>query len=323
MKNAIEVEGLVKRYRKAKENSVDGVSFSVREGEFFAFLGPNGAGKTTTLSILTTTLAKTGGSVKVAGYDLDGQEKEIRRRIGVIFQGSSIDDNLTAEENIRLHAMLYGVFSFRPYYSLMPVGYKNKVEELSEMLGLGGGAVFRPIKTFSGGMKRKLEIVRSLIHEPKVLFLDEPTTGLDPASRRVLWKYLRSVRQRAQTTMFLTTHYLEEAEDADNVAIINGGRIIMRGTPRDITHRLVQDVLVVDAEDRKILHETLLKHTAAIDGTGPFKVLLGANVRAQDVIKSIPIPLSVLDIDRPTLEEAYLKIIDGGEVAEYTQVHTT
>ena len=234
MNPIIEVKNLVKRYKKADENAVDGISFSVAEGEFFAFLGPNGAGKTTTISILTTTLAKTAGLARIAGFDLDKNEKEIRQSIGVIFQNHSLDKNLTGEENIRFHASLYGLHPFRPLYALMPDEYKKRVAELSRIVGIEK-YIFKPIKSYSGGMKRKLEIVRGLMHNPRVLFLDEPTTGLDPLSRKNVWEYLQNARKKENTTIFLTTHYLEEAESADNVCIINRGRIVAYGKPHDIS----------------------------------------------------------------------------------------
>ncbi len=233
MKPIIEVIQLVKKYKKAESNAVDDISFNVDEGEFFAFLGPNGAGKTTTISILTTILAKTSGKVKIAGFDIDKNQSEIRSRVGIIFQNPSLDRNLTAEENIRLHAILYGMYPFRPTYSTMPQSYKDRVKQLASVLGLGE-EIYKPISTFSGGMKRKLEIIRGLMHSPKVLFLDEPTIGLDPVSRRDLWNYLKKVRKESKTTIFLTTHYLEEAEDADHVAIINHGKIVTFGTPDEI-----------------------------------------------------------------------------------------
>jgi ABC-2 type transport system ATP-binding protein len=233
MSNIIKVKDLVKRYRKADKNAVDGVSFEVEEGSFFALLGPNGAGKTTTISILTTTLSRTSGEVKIAGYDVDKQSSLVRQNVGIIFQNPSLDLNLTAEENIRLHVILYGLYSFRPEYNLMPQTYKDRVMELAEILGFKN-EIFKPIKTFSGGMKRKLEIMRSLMHRPKVLFLDEPTSGLDPLSRKNLWEYLTQVRIAENTTIFLTTHYLEEAEEADNVCIINQGKIVVEGTPSQI-----------------------------------------------------------------------------------------
>lgn len=233
MQPIIEVKDLVKRYKKAKTNAVDGISFSVNPGEFFAFLGPNGAGKTTSISILTTTLGKTGGEVKIAGYDLDREPARVRREIGIIFQNPSLDENLTGEENVRFHALLYGLYPFRPTFKTMSRDYQKKLHELADVLGLQD-EIFNQIKTYSGGMKRKLEIIRSLMHHPKILFLDEPTSGLDPVSRRNLWDYLYQIRKHENVTIFLTTHYLEEAEDADRVCIINKGKIVALGTPQTI-----------------------------------------------------------------------------------------
>jgi ABC-2 type transport system ATP-binding protein len=219
----IEVTDLTKRYKNSTTNAVDGIFFTVAPGEFFALLGPNGAGKTTTISILTTTLAPTAGIARIAGYDVFQEAGQVRQNIGIIFQKPSLDLNLTAEENVRFHAILYGLYPFRPSYWLMPRAYKEQIETLANILGLNE-EIFKPIKQFSGGMKRKLEIIRSLIHQPRVLFLDEPTVGLDPASRRNLWEYLRQVRQESGTTVFLTTHYLDEAEEADKICIINKGK---------------------------------------------------------------------------------------------------
>ena len=230
---AVEVSGLVKRYRGSDRNAVDGISFTVGGGSFFTLLGPNGAGKTTTLNILTTTLAPTAGTACVAGADVVAEQSRVRRSIGIIFQTPSLDQNLTGEENIRLHAVMYGVAPYRPLYRFMPADYRSRVAELGDLLGLGA-EIFKPVRTYSGGMKRKLEIVRSLMHRPRVLFLDEPTSGLDVASRRALWTYLRDVRERSGTTLVLTTHYLEEAEDADEVCIIDRGHVVAQGSPAQL-----------------------------------------------------------------------------------------
>jgi ABC-2 type transport system ATP-binding protein len=186
MEAAIAVQNLVKRYRRGRKPAVDGLSFTVLPGELFALLGPNGSGKTTTVSILTTMLTKTSGTVRIAGCDLDTQAPLIRRRIGVIFQGPSLDLRLTAEENIRLHAAVYGCYGYRPCYRLMPAAYRNRVGELAAIMGLGAD-LFKPVQTFSGGMRRKLEVIRSLLQRPGVLFLDEPTAGLDAVARQSLW----------------------------------------------------------------------------------------------------------------------------------------
>lgn len=305
----IQVKNLVKRYKKADKNAVDGVCFDVQAGEFFAFLGPNGAGKTTTISVLTTTLAKSSGDVTIAGFDLDKQANRVRRSVGIIFQNPSLDLNLTAEENIRFHALLYGLYPYRPTYSLMPQKYKDQVSELAEILDIQD-QLFKPVKTFSGGMKRKMEIIRSLTHKPKVLFLDEPTSGLDPLSRKSLWEYLQKIKKEENTTIFLTTHYLEEAEGADSVAIINQGKIVSFGTPAEIKKQLVQEYVEVDAQDRKKLIAELAGNKLKFVVNGKIKIELKGR-SAQKVIQQIKTPLSFIAIHIPTLEDAYLEIIGG------------
>ncbi len=234
--SAIEVQHLVKRYRGADAYAVDDVSFDAAEGQLFCLLGPNGAGKTTTISILTTTLMLTSGRVRVAGIDVTTDPKGVRREIGIVFQGSSLDVNLTGEENVRLHAVLYGLYPWRPSYRLMSSGYRRTVDELAHVLGVGEH-MSRPVRHLSGGTRRKLEILRALLHQPRVLFLDEPTTGLDPETRRKVWEYLRLAREQQGTTVFLTTHYLEEAEDAHRICIMAGGRIIGLGSPDELKRR--------------------------------------------------------------------------------------
>jgi ABC-2 type transport system ATP-binding protein len=243
MRNAvIAVENLTKRHKNAEKPAVDNISFSVGEGEFFAFLGQNGAGKTTTVSILTTTLAKTEGSVTIAGYNIDREAREVRKNIGVIFQKPSLDLDLSAEENIRLHACMYGLCGYRPFFRWMPKSYRDRVMELAEIMGIAD-KLHRPIKTFSGGMRRKIEIIRSLLHRPAVLFLDEPTQGLDPVSRRGLWEYINATRKENGTTVFLTTHYLDEAENVDTLCMIEKGKIIFSGAPSELKQSLQSDSL--------------------------------------------------------------------------------
>ena len=303
----IRVEELVKRYKKADRNAVDGISFEVRAGEFFALLGPNGAGKTTTISILTTTLAPTGGRAMIDGRDIVAEASAVRKIVGIIFQKPSLDMNLTAEENVRFHAILYGLYPYAPTYGLMPRAYRDQVRELADLLQISED-IHKPMRTFSGGMRRKLEIVRSLIHRPKVLFLDEPTAGLDVPSRRTLWEYLTTIRRESGTTIFLTTHYLEEAEEADHVCIIDKGRVVSYGTPLDIKKELVQEYVLVDADDRRRLREELARLELPVEGDGPFKVML-AGRGVHPVLKSIDTPLSVVRTHAPTLEDAYLEIV--------------
>jgi ABC-2 type transport system ATP-binding protein len=239
---AVQVEHLVKRYRAARHNAVDDISFDVPAGQLFCLLGPNGAGKSTTLSILTTTLAPTSGRVRIAGRDLATEQAKVRRDLGVVFQQPSLDLNLTAEENIRLHAVLYGLYPWRPLYRLMPAGYRRQVQEAASVLDLSG-ILGQRARALSGGLRRRLEIVRALMHEPPVLFLDEPTAGLDPESRRSMWAHLRQARAAFGTTVFLTTHYLEEAEAADAVCVLARGRIIERGSPAAVKARQLSPTL--------------------------------------------------------------------------------
>jgi ABC-2 type transport system ATP-binding protein len=307
MSPIIEVQNLVKRYKRADTNAVDGVSFDVQPGELFALLGPNGAGKTTTISILTTTLAPTDGRVCIAGHDLEREAAAVRREVGIIFQKPSLDLNLTAEENVRFHAVLYGLYPFRPSFKLMPRPYQQQVQELSAILEIEHD-MFKPVKRFSGGMKRKLEIVRSLIHRPKVLFLDEPTVGLDPTSRRNLWDYLSTVRREQGTTVFLTTHYLDEAEQSDRICIISHGKIVSYGTPDEVKADLIEAYLLLDAADRNQLRGELRRLRVSFTETPRFKVMLNGHT-AQQVIQSISTPLTVLQTHTPTLEDAYVAIV--------------
>lgn len=305
----ITVDHLIKRYKKATQNAVNDISFHVNEGEFFSLLGPNGAGKTTTISILTTTLAKSSGTIEIAGFDLDKKPSEVRQRIGVIFQNPSLDKNLTAEENVRFHSILYNLYPFRPTFSLMPKTYQNRVYELAQVLQIEKD-IFKPIKTFSGGMKRKLEIMRSLMHHPKILFLDEPSSGLDPITRKNLWDYLEEVRQKQKITIFLTTHYLEEAEDSTHICVINQGKIISFGTPADLKMNLIEEYLLIDSKDKKKLISELKEKKLQFEDQEVLKVHLGKR-SAQEIISLIKTPLSVLKIHTPSLEEAYVEIIGG------------
>jgi len=226
MSEMIEVSELVKAFGDFR--AVDHASFSVAEGRIFGFLGPNGAGKTTTIKMLTTILKPSGGQIRVNGRDPAREPLEVRRSFGIVFQDSSLDSELTAFENMELHGALYGV----------PSGQmRERIEKLLkfvELLERGGDLV----KQFSGGMMRRLEIARALLHEPKVLFLDEPTVGLDPQTRNRIWSYIQSLSRERGTTVFFTTHYMEEAERvADEVAVIDRGKIVAQGAPSAIKEK--------------------------------------------------------------------------------------
>ncbi len=223
MPKAIEVRNLTKQF--GDFTAVDDISFAVDAGEIFAFLGPNGAGKSTTIKTLTTLLRPTKGIVKLAGHDVTKDQDAARSAFGIVFQDPSLDDELSAYENMELHAVLYGI---------PRVKIRASVEELLEMVDLADRRDSM-VKTFSGGMKRRLEIARGLLHEPHVLFLDEPTLGLDTQTRNLLWDYVKRLNKEKAMSVFFTTHYIEEAEKvADRIAIIDHGKIIVIGTSKDL-----------------------------------------------------------------------------------------
>jgi ABC-2 type transport system ATP-binding protein len=242
---------------------------------------------------------------------LDREAHEIRKKIGIIFQKPSLDLELTAEENIRLHICIQGLYAYSPFYRLMPSAYRHKIEELAAIVNLGGD-LFKPLKTFSGGMQRKLEITRSLMHEPDVLFLDEPTSGLDAESRAGLWQYLLQVQRTKQTTIFLTTHYIDEAEVADHVCIINHGKIIMHTTPQQMKHSLLDRYMLIDAADHEQLTTELASQgiSFSVNDTG-YKISY-TGMTPQAVIAQLETPLTLLKIYEPSLEEAYVHLLNEG-----------
>lgn len=314
MNSVITVENLFKQYDKAKKPSVDNISFNVGEGEFFALLGPNGAGKTTTISILTTTLNKTSGNINIAGYDLDKEAKKVREEIGIIFQKPSLDESLSAEENIRLHCCLYGLYSYKPFFRMMPTSYKNRIMELAEIVGIKD-SIFKRLSTFSGGMQRKLEIVRSLMHNPKILFLDEPTQGLDAVSRRSLWDYLNKVRKENGSTIFLTTHYLDEAESVDRVCIVDKGRIALLGSPEAMKEKLLRNEIILDSDNPKELEKELINMGLKVNRDNHLTVTY-KNRTPQQIISNLKTRLTLLKIHEPSLEDAYIHFLkqNGGEL---------
>jgi ABC-2 type transport system ATP-binding protein len=229
--NAIVVSELVKTY-KGDIQAVKGVSFCVRKGEVFAFLGPNGAGKSTTINILNTLIKPTSGQVRIAGYDIIQQSEMIRRKIGAALQVSAIDPELTGKELVVLHGRLYG---------LSKKEASKRATELLELVNLVKDAD-RPGGTYSGGMQRRLDLALTLVNRPEILFLDEPTVGLDPVGRVELWQEIRRLNQEYKTTIFLTTQYLDEADKvADNISIINDGMIVVSGSPRELKHSVAPD----------------------------------------------------------------------------------
>jgi ABC-2 type transport system ATP-binding protein len=247
LENAIETSELTRRFDRLV--AVDRLSISVERGEVFGLLGPNGAGKTTTISMLCTILKPTSGSARVNGFDIVKQDMQVRKSIGIVFQDPSIDDRLTGRENLYMHANLYGV----------PSGdQKSRIDGVLKLVELEGRAD-DILRTYSGGMRRRLEIARGLIHYPRVLFLDEPTIGLDPQTREHIWSYIEELRKAHDITMVLTTHYMEEADRlSDRIAIMDYGKIVASDTPSGLKETLEGDVITVKTEEANRLSSVLV-----------------------------------------------------------------
>ena len=297
--NSLTVEGLGKRFKDVE--AVKDVSFAVAEGEIFGFLGPNGAGKTTTINMLCTLLRPTSGTATVNGYDVVRQRKEVRRSLGLIFQETTLDDYLTAEQNLLFHAYAYGV----------PKSVREpRMKELLTMLELWDRRK-ESVATYSGGMRRRLEIARGLLHHPKVLFLDEPTLGLDPQTRRHIWRYILDLRERENLTFFMTTHYMDEAEHCDRIAVIDQGRIVALDTPDNLKDALGGDVLSLRSENNEAamleIRERYDLQPQLEDGQVVFNVPRGEQFLPEFVRRFGQRLLSV-GIRRPTLEDVFLKL---------------
>ena len=241
MEHIIEIEHLNKRF--AEVQAVRDLSFHVRPGELFAFLGVNGAGKSTTISILCGQLAKDSGSVRVCGESIDQNMPHIARKLGVVFQNSVLDGALSVRDNLRSRAALYGITG---------AAFKARLAELAELLDFSG-LLSRTVGKLSGGQRRRIDIARALLHRPEILILDEPTTGLDPQTRKLLWDVVRELRRRENLTVFLTTHYMEEAADADYVVILDSGAIAAEGTPLDLKNAYTGDFITLYGADAEAL----------------------------------------------------------------------
>jgi ABC-2 type transport system ATP-binding protein len=302
MSSIIEVKGLTKRFGSLE--AVHGISFEVEQGEVFGLLGPNGAGKTTTLSMLSTILTITSGTAIVNGFDVAKQPSQVRRSIGIVFQEPSIDDRLTGRENLEMHADLYAV----------PGSEKGKrIDELLKLVELEDRADSF-MRTYSGGMRRRLEIARGLIHHPKVLFLDEPTLGLDPQTREHIWDYIMKLSKRENITMMLTTHYMEEADKlCDRIAIIDYGKIIALDEPKQLKGDLEGDIITVKTEmveelSRKLKETNLVKDMKKQKGELKLIVKDGDKIvpRVMEIAASSGIHVESISIHEPTLEDVFL-----------------
>ncbi|MFC1932740.1 ATP-binding cassette domain-containing protein [Chloroflexota bacterium] len=297
--NIIEANNLVKKFGDLE--AVKGVSFTVNEGEIFGLLGPNGAGKTTTINMLCTLLKLNAGQATVNGFDVTKDRGRVRKSIGLVFQEPTLDDYLTAEQNLRFHAYAYGI----PKDILEP-----RLKQLLEMVELWDRRKGK-INTYSGGMKRRLEIARGLLHHPRVLFLDEPTLGLDPQTRRRIWDHIHDLKKRENLAIFMTTHYMDEAENCDRIAIIDYGQIVALDTPDNLKDAFGGDVISIKTENNeeavRLLEGQYKLKPSLEDETVSFIVLQGEEF-LPGFVTSFPLQLLSIGLRRPTLEDVFLKI---------------
>lgn len=293
----ISVRGLIHRYQD--RTALDGISFDVRPAELFGLLGPNGSGKTTLFRILSTLMVPTAGTAQIAGLDVVREPAALRRHIGVVFQAPSVDAKLTAYENLWHQGHLYG---------LRGPALKQRIEEILTRVGLLDRAGDR-VETFSGGMQRRIELAKGLLHHPEVLLLDEPTTGLDPGARRDLWQYLQILRDQEQVSVIVTTHLMEEAERCDRLAILNEGKLVALGTPAELTREIGGDVVLLEARDPERLAERI-RSRFHLDAS-----VMGAHVRLEienghrfvpDVVEAFPGQIQALSVSNPTLEDVFI-----------------
>ncbi len=299
----IKVEELSKEFGSLK--AVAGISFHVTEGEIFGLLGPNGAGKTTTIKMLTTLLKPTSGGAIVAGYDIKKEPNNVRKSIGIVFQDPSLDDELTGRENLEFHAILYNISKQQRNSKISEVLKLVELEDKADTL----------VKFYSGGMKRRLEIGRGLIHEPKVLFLDEPTVGLDPQTRRHIWEYIKKLNETSKVTLILTTHYIEEADYLCNrVAIVDHGKLVALNTPKALKDKLGGDVISLRTNgDTEKLHASL-KSTKWVRSMSSHDSTLDLTVEEGE--KRIPALMAIAErhnvkvdsvsLHKPSLEDVFI-----------------
>lgn len=295
---AVVVDDLKKRFDDFE--AVRGVSFEVAAGEVFGFLGPNGAGKSTTINMLCTLVRPTGGAARVAGYDVVTERDDVRRHIGLVFQDPTLDSNLTGEQNLRMHAELYGIEK---------QFVDARMEQVLRMVALWDRKD-QKVMTYSGGMRRRLEIARGLMHSPRVLFLDEPTVGLDPQTRASIWGYIRELKENEDITIFMTTHYMDEAEFCDRIAIMDHGEIVAIDTPTALKDSVGVDTVRVHTEDddraiEKLREEFDLEATVS-EGAVTFGVASGEQFVPR-LFAELGVPIKSVNVNRPTLDDVFFK----------------
>ena len=302
----IRVENLTKQFGAV--TAVNDVSFEVDEGTIFGFLGPNGAGKTTTINILCTLLLPTSGMAFISGHDCVKEPSEVRKSIGIVFQDTTLDKDLTAYENLMFHAYLYDV---------KRIERKKRIDDALHFVGLYERRNDL-VKKFSGGMKRRLEVARGLIHKPRILFLDEPTLGLDPQTRANLWEFIVELPRKHNVTIFMTTHYMEEAEVCDRIAIIDNGKIITTGTPDELKKTVGGDVIYIKTSDNKkakLEIEKLFNADVSEKDGELFFTSLRGDACIPEIIKTIGETVLSVRLQRPTLNDVFLKMT-GKEIRE-------
>ncbi|MFA6511975.1 MAG: ATP-binding cassette domain-containing protein [Patescibacteria group bacterium] len=304
--NILEVDGLTRTF--GDFTAVDHISFSVGEGEVFGFLGPNGAGKTTTINMLATILRATEGDARIDGHSIKNDRIAVRRAIGLVFQDSTLDLELKAYENLRFHAEFYGVT--KPEY-------EERSKELLKIVELADRANDY-VRNFSGGMKRRLEIARGLLHHPRLLFLDEPTIGLDPQTRSVIWQYILKVAHEQDITLFLTTHYLAEAEYCNRIAIIDHGKIIALDTPKNLKRQVGGDIITLTTEDNQKAQEGILATFKLQAEAKEGKLIIVAQNGEEllpKMIRDLPVKVTSVALREPTMDDVFLKFT-GREIRE-------
>ena len=302
MGDIIRIDHLSKRFGEVK--AVDDLSFRVREGELFAFLGINGAGKSTTINMMCGQLSKDSGSIVIDGQELDGNVDSVKRELGVVFQSSVLDSALSVRDNLESRAALYGITG---------EAFRERLAELAGLLGFED-LLKRPVGKLSGGQRRRIDIARALFHKPKILVLDEPTTGLDPQTRRILWDVVSSLRRSENMTVFLTTHYMEEAGEADYVVIIDSGRISAEGTPLVLKNAYTGDYITIYGIGEDVVKELGVRYEKVRDA---YRLSVDSTKKATELIIRYPEVFGDYEITKGKMDDVFLavtgKTLSGGE----------